>query len=367
MKIIQILPSLHTGGGEKFAIDLSNELSKNGNEVIICVLDKLANDLNLLKMLNPNVKVISLNKTSSFSFKTMLNLFYFIKKEKPDLIHTHLRGLIYSIFIILFTKISIIHTIHNLADKEISKKFQKIHKIFFKYFGVVPVSISPIVLESTKKLYGKEFNELVYNGVSPLQLTDKLTSVRNELESYKSSKNTKIVLNIGRIIKQKNQLMLIEAINEMVKDNHDIILLILGSKETDINYFKECLEKVKFENNIKFLGIKENVSDYIYLSDVFCLSSIYEGLPLVILETMSLGKQIVSTPAGGVVDVIKDYQNGFLTKSFDKNELKLKLLEAIKNPCNEELIIKNFNENYSMEICMRNYKNIYMRKINESN
>lgn len=367
MKIIQILPSLHTGGGEKFAIDLSNELSKNGNKVIICVLDKLGNDLNLLKMANSDVKIISLNKTSSFSFKTMINLYFFIKKEKPDVIHTHLRGLIYSIFVIFFTKIPIIHTIHNLADKEISKNFQKIHKIFFKYFSVIPVSISPIVLESTKKLYGKEFNELVYNGVSPLQLTDKLTSLRNELESYKSSKNTKIVLNIGRITQQKNQLMLIEAINEMVKNNHDIILLIVGSKETDINYFKECLEKVKFENNIKFLGIKENVSDYIYLSDVFCLSSIYEGLPLVILETMSLGKQIVSTPAGGVVDVIKDYQNGFLTKSFDKNELKLKLLEAIKNPCNEELIIKNFNENYSMEICMGNYMNIYIRKINESN
>ena len=105
MKIIQILPSLHTGGGEKFAIDLSNELNKNGNEVIICVLDKLENDLNLLKMVNSNVKIISLNKTSSFSFKTMLNLYSFIKKEKPDVIHTHLRALIYSIFVILFIKI----------------------------------------------------------------------------------------------------------------------------------------------------------------------------------------------------------------------------------------------------------------------
>ena len=367
MKIIQILPSLHTGGGEKFAIDLSNELNKNGNEVIICVLDKLENDLNLLKMVNSNVKIISLNKTSSFSFKTMLNLYSFIKKEKPDVIHTHLRALIYSIFVILFIKIPVIHTIHNLANKEISKRFQKIHKIFFKYFGVIPVSISDTVRESTFNLYGKQFDKLVYNGVSPLQTTNKLENIKKELTNYKLTPNTKIVLNIGRIIKQKNQLMLIEIINEMIKENHDIILLIIGSKETDKDYFKKCLEKVKFENNIKFLGIKENVSDYIYLSDVFCLSSIYEGLPLVILETMSLGKQIVSTPAGGVIDVIKDSQNGFLTKTFDKNDLKLKLLEALKKPCNNELITKIFNENYSMEICMRNYKNIYMREINESN
>lgn len=359
MKIIHILPNLHTGGGEKFAIDLSNELNKNGHEVIICVLDKLAKDLNLLKMVNPNVKVISLNKTSSFSFKTMLNLYSFVKKEKPDVIHTHLRALIYSIFVILFTKIPVIHTIHNLANKEISKRFQKIHKIFFKYFGVIPVSISDTVRESTFNLYGKQFDKLVYNGVSPLQTTNKLEKVKKELENYNLTSNTKIILNIGRISKQKNQELLISTINELIEEGYDLFLIMIGSIENESDYYNKCFKLLKYKNRIKFLGEKNNVADYIYYSDFFCLSSLYEGLPLVVLEAMSMGKYVISTPAGGVVDVISDNISGYITKDFSKKELKDAFKENITISYDEKMIKNIFNKNYSMSICASNYLNIY--------
>lgn len=359
MKIIQLLPSLHTGGGEKFAIDLSNELSNNGNDITICVLSKLDGELNLLKMINQNVKLVSLNKTTSFSFKTMIDLYFFIKKEKPDIIHTHLRALIYSIFVAFFTKTPIVHTIHNLAEKEIGKKFQIIHKIFFKFFNVIPVSISDIVLKSTLQLYGKEFNKLVYNGVSPVKTTDKFQIVKKELENYKLSTNTKIILNIGRISKQKNQELLISTVNELIEEGYDIFLIIIGSIVNEPNYYDKCFKLLKYKNRIKFLKEKDNVSDYIYCSDFFCMSSLYEGLPLVVLEAMSMGKYTISTPAGGIVDVIANNISGYVTKDFTKIELKNAFKKNFNSEYNNEVIKNIFKKNYSMKICANNYLNIY--------
>jgi hypothetical protein len=80
MKIIQILPSLHMGGGEKFAIDLSNELINNNQEVIICVLSSIDKKLNLYKNIDKRIKVISLNKKRSFDIVTFFTLFKLIIK-----------------------------------------------------------------------------------------------------------------------------------------------------------------------------------------------------------------------------------------------------------------------------------------------
>jgi glycosyltransferase involved in cell wall biosynthesis len=359
MKIIQILPSLHMGGGEKFAIDLSNELINNNQEVIICVLSSIDKKLNLYKNIDKRIKVISLNKKRSFDIVTFFTLFKLIIKEKPDIIHTHLRALIYSSLIVIFTKNKFFHTIHNIANKEISKNFQKIHKIFFKYFNVTPISISNYVLESTKELYGKNFNELVYNGVKPCELTTNLKKVKNELNSYKVNEHTKILLNIGRVSKQKNQELLINSVNELIEEGNNICLIIIGSIENEPEYYKICHKLLKSKNNIKFLGEKNNISDYLYCSDLFCMSSIYEGLPLVILEAMSLGKYTICTPAGGSVDVIHNNINGYITTDFSKEKLKNAIRENLNYNYNDEDIKNIFNTNYSMKICANNYLNLY--------
>lgn len=361
MRIMHIIPSLYLGGAEKFSVDLCNELSLENN-VYLCVLDKIENTMVLKKQVHANVKVISLNKTKSFSFSTVWNLYQLVKKLQPDIIHTHLRALIYSSLSILLQQIPIVHTIHNLAHKETGSKRQSLYKIFFDYFKVTPVSISDQVLESTEKIYGRQYSELIYNGVKALEKTDAYESVRQEVEGYKKDKNTKVFLTVGRLSKQKNQLMMIEVMKELNQMNMDVVLLVIGSKTNDKEYADVCLKNSENIPNIFFLGEKSNIGDYMYCADAFCLSSSYEGLPLVVLEAMSVGVPILSTPAGGVPDVIEDGVNGYLSEGFMQNDYKQILLKFnSKDFVNHNVTIRKYEQNYSMHICMAHYYDLYKK------
>jgi len=90
MKILQIVPSLHGGGAEKFVIDLSNELS-NTNEVIICSLFAVEKNMFMVDAINKNIKIITLNKKLGLDLKIFFDIYKLLKEEKPDVVNTHLR------------------------------------------------------------------------------------------------------------------------------------------------------------------------------------------------------------------------------------------------------------------------------------
>jgi len=356
MKILQVIPSLQMGGAEKFAIDLSNQFARNNHTVFLCVLDEIINQ-DIKKMVDTNVILISLNKKQSYSFKTILDIYKLINAIRPDIIHTHLRALVYTALSLVRFRIPCLHTVHNLAEKEIGSKYRILYKLLYKISLVTPVSITEEVLKSVQKVYGKEHSNLIYNGVPQLSTTDLIEEVKREVFSYKMNKETKVILNIGRVSKQKNQLMLVQAVNELIQEGENIVLIIIGSLTNEADYAQLCQKKA--QKNIYFLGEKYNISDYMYYCDAFILSSIYEGLPLVVLEAMSMNKIIISTPAGGVPDIIKSLTNGIIAQDFSKNSLK----NAIKKYLDQdEYIVNNltvYNEKYSMEICQKNYLKLY--------
>ena len=112
------------------------------------------------------------------------------------------------------------------------------------------------------------------------------------------------------------------------------------------------------------LGVKTNIADYLSLSDALICSSSMEGLPLVILEALSLGKPIVTTPAGAIGEIIVNNENGFVTKDFSKEALIEQIACFIQSSDDSKIKIrenniKKFNANYTIGICAQKYLKIY--------
>ncbi len=365
MKILHLIPSMNMGGAEKFALDLANELAvDDSNEVYLCSIDKISDDSILSKQVSPKVHLISLDKTTGYSLAIIFKVFNLIRKLKPDIVHTHLRALPYASFSLVLLRIPTVHTIHNLAHKETKPVVQKVHKVLFDLFNIVPVSISDLVLESTKVRYGNKYNELIYNGVKALSKTKEYDNVKREIDKYKRTDNTLVFLSVGRISKQKNQLMHVEAMKRLNDSGMDFISIVIGALDSDVEYAKVCLEAAKNSSNMHFIGLKSNIGDYMYCSDALCLSSIYEGLPLVVLEAMSMGKPVLSTPAGGVPDVVQNGINGYISKDFEEESYVDILNKYSQYPIeNFENIKKLYDENYSMQICMNNYYDLYKKRL----
>ena len=362
MKILQIIFSLSSGGAEKISVDLSNELSKN-HEVYFCVILRESQKLSFFKQaLNKNIKYINLGCSKGINFRTFFSAFEIINRIRPDIIHLHLNTILYFYLPALFYKsqIKFIHTLHNIAPKTIRFGWQKKLNIFFYSRRIIiPIAISQKCKDSFVQFYGINQVDLIENGVSKPKHSINFENVKLELESFKHSYDDLILIHVARFSEQKNQKLLIDSFNKLIDNNIGAILIVLGSGFNSVE--SQNLKRLN-QNRIYFLGAKQNVCDYLFNSDVFVLTSLWEGLPISLLEALSCGVIPICTPAGGIPDVITEEALGYVSRDFTKDEYFKSLSKCLLNIENFDRthLVKYFDLNFSIRNCANNYLMCYL-------
>lgn len=363
MKIIQLIYSLQQGGAERFVVELANELIKFNNEVLLCVFRDDSRDKNLSfnkRFLNDNVGYVNLKIPNGFHLNTYKIIDDLIDSYNPDIVHCHLNVIPYLFKAALLNrKIKIFHTLHNIASKTVSSKIQYyVNRFFYTNRIIIPITISKECSHSYRDFYKNNYDIMIENGSIEVTPTSLFSTVKDEINSYRNNLDTKIFIHVARFNPSKNQKMLVEAFVLLSKMYFDFILIIIGDG-FDKNEAKELIGIAN--EKIKFLGVKYNVGDYLLCSDVFCLTSIYEGLPISLLEALSCGCIPICTPVGGIKDVIIDGENGYLSEDISRNSYLNKLEFFMENSkaIKTNKLKKYFIDNYSMNICTRNYLRLY--------
>ena len=363
MKILEIIPQLNQGGAERFVIDLCNELSKE-HEVVLVVLHNVDNHGFFRKELSKQVRLISMNKRMGMDWKLFFRVAKLIKEEKPNVVHTHLRAILYTILsFTFFSKIKFIHTVHNDAKMEAAEGISKwCRKFAFGLKRVHPVTISEESQRSFEDFYHLP-STLIYNGRPEYNFNTDISAVQQELENIKTNKQAKIIVNIARIQPQKNQLPLAKAIDNLNKQGYAIELAIIGSK-TD----KQIVNDIEALHSpyVHLLDVRTNPRDYMRAADAFCLSSIYEGMPITLIECFSVGAIPLCTPVGGNVNMIQDGENGLLAKSANQEDLEKMLIRFLElpNDCQKSIKQQSLNSfsKYDMDSCCNNYIHLIKNK-----
>lgn len=360
MKILQITYSLASGGAERFVVDLSNELAKDKeNEVYLLVIRDLSIPRNrhYLPELSKGVKCLNVGTKKGLCLKSVIGVYKTIKKIKPDVVHAHCDLTLLYLPSLLYKKTNYIHTLHTIAEKNIvHKKLRTFQRYLYKK-NVKGITISNICQKSFVDFYNLEDSSIcIVNGRAKILSTSQLESVKAEIEGYKNGKDIPVFIHVGRYYPEKNQKRLFDAIEELHNKGKEFLLIVLG-----INYENSPHMHLNETNYVKILGAKNNVADYLACSDYFLLSSNWEGLPLAMLEAMSMGCIPISTPAGGVVDVIKDGENGLLCSTFDTIEYSKTIEKIYKEDftISKEKVISDYLENYTMEVCVSKYYDVY--------
>jgi glycosyltransferase involved in cell wall biosynthesis len=323
----------------------------------------------MAQTLYPSVKRITLHKKPGLDISVFFKIHKLIHNNNYDSVNTHLRALFYSTPAIVMNKTNYFHTVHNMAAKETGTVSRFIHRLLFRYFGVTPIGISREVLSSIQEEYGGGHIVLIDNGVKHPEATTNIANIQNEINNYKKTSDSKVFLTIGRIEHQKNHMMLVEVFNRLISEGDDVILLIIGD---DPYPEKPLLNKLKniASSGIHFLGMKQNVSDYLLCSDAFCLSSLYEGLPITLLEAMSLGVIPICTPAGGIPDVLQDMENGLLSTdlSGESYYAKIKQFLSLSTETKTSLSIKtihDFENAYDITKTAQKYIELYKKEYHD--
>jgi len=315
MKILQICRSLGVGGIETVVLGLANELAKT-NEVTVCTIRQPLNTDWVYHHLDPSVKKDTLGKLETTSpIKVVFQLYTYIKNSDFDIVHIHCFFYYYALAILLLHKRKkFIYTVHSDAEKENlpwDLRLFAFKRFCFRKKWVYPVTISQAGKESFAKLYGCD-SKLIMNGIARPFVTAEDLSF-----PFHISAQTQVFINPGRVCPQKNQGMLCRVFDKLIKEGWDISLVIAGPNHDVASY--QSIEPFLSERII-YLNEHHDIPSLLHYSDGMCLSSAWEGMPMVIIEALAVGCPCICTPVGGVVNMVESGQNGILSKSVSEED-----------------------------------------------
>ena len=219
------------------------------------------------------------------------------------------------------------------------------------------VAISSSVQRSVREYYNCD-SLLIPNGVQAPPTTAAESAVAAEMQRFAAAatgKRRSIFLAVGRVMPEKNYDLMCAAFRRLQREL-PVTLVVLGSFITDA-------DRVRYDSpdeNIHFLGTKDNVGDYMRHADFFCMTSLAEGFGLVVAEAMSTGLVPVITPTVGITDVVTDERHGVIAEAITEEAFEDAVRRALSLSDAEKQAIRRRNSElydarYRIERCAAAY------------
>ena len=355
-KILFITPSLGLGGAEKNLIYLSNNLSKRFN-IDFLILQK--------RKISFQKKIFSKDiNLFQYNFRRTLNAFPIIlnkiKSKKYKYIFTSSIQLNFYIVIIkLFTNIKFL-LVHRESNYPINTEFNLSYIINFFlrlfYFGSDKVIVQN---EQIKKQLNRYFfvNKKKIHKVNNLIDLNYIKRKSLEKINIKKKVGEKVLINVAALSVQKNQIEILKALKILKNFNFKYKMFFIGTGNEIIKLKKFI--KLNRLKNIYFLGNRSNPYKYLKKSDLFILSSRWEGMPNVLLEAQSLNLKIISSDCKTGPSELKKL--GFNIDLY-KSGKPIQLVEKIKANFNKKNVKKKNRNNIKM---LEKFNKMSISKINK--
>jgi glycosyltransferase involved in cell wall biosynthesis len=320
-------PSIEGGGVEKNLFLLIKFIS---GKIKNCFLITANNEKDIKRKSRIHVICPSnsfWNKKSRI-LKTFISLIYLIKLclIKKNVVIFSFQSNLYALIIAQILRKKIIIRSNASTAGYINNPIKR--KIFSFFFSLADVVICNS--NEFKKNLKKDLNiksTLIYNPNYTKEEVSVLASKKVKNSFY--NKKYLNILNVGRLVKQKDQITLLKAFSKLLL-KRKARLIIMGNGSEKKNILKYILLN-KIKKNVKLINYQKNPYPYINSCDVFVLTSLYEGLPNVLIEAISLKKFIISTNCPtGPKEILRNGEYGDLIKLKDHINLYKKLIKFNK-------------------------------------
>jgi len=360
LKLLQVTHDLNIGGLQKLVVDIALNIDRARFDVAVCCLresgpmskELVENDIPIFE-----INQVVEGKTNYLSF---IDVYKLLKREKVDIIHTHntnpfIDGGVAAIMARTPVRI---HTDHarEYPDKQRYMIAERILSVF--YDKIVAVS------EQTRS------NLVKYENINPSRIItiQNGVSIKPEITSHRKVKDSSLVNkfiigSVGRLCKAKGYEYLIRSMTHLLKYTDNFELQIIGGGDL-MGELQELSESLNLTDNIKFMGAQKNVDSFYQHFDIFVISSISEGLPLVLLEAMANKIPVLTTGVGGIPGVVKNGHSALIVKPYDPVEIAEGVWSYINNESLRNDIASNafslLQGQFSINEMMTKYEQLYL-------
>ncbi len=359
VKICFVIGTLEVGGAEKQLFLLIKNLDrKKFFPVLIALRDG--------RMREDFEKVAGIHvagKRWKLDILFLIKLARILRREKPDILHTfmftsnlwgRLAGLLCRVPVMVASERSMDlwkSSLHLLPDRILARFTRKI------------VCNSREVERRYQSLLGKNYRRLcvIYNGIDA-DLYAGIDNRQGLMESFGICPGNPVIITGGRLCSEKGLKYFLRAAAIVAGIYREARFLVVGDGDEKKNLLDE-MKNLGLEKKVVFTGYRRDLPELLKLSDIVVLSSLWEGMPNLLIEGMALRKPVIGTAVGGTVEIVKDGETGYLVPSKNHEMLAGAMLcllndEGLRRKMGERgyEFVKN---NLSLGKMVRKYEELY--------
>ncbi len=321
MKILVIITNSDRAGAQKHVLSLVEGLKKN-HEYSVLVGNRGYLTTELKKLEVPFTVIPELIRAVNpiIDLKCILKLHREIINFSPEIVHLHSAkaGALGRIACVK-KNLSIIYTVHGWAFSEGNSLIKKLASLFVEkalarftsYF--ILVSKYDFDLGKKYKLVGHTNSKIIYNGVVDIPPA----SAHKDITIFSAT----------RLAKQKNIPLMVRVFDQLTRQ---YTAVIAGDGPMN-NQIKKMIDNMGLRDKVLLVGETNNVHEFLLRSELFLLTSDWEGLPISLIEALRAGIPIVATNVGGVSEMVTAGENGYLASRGDATSLSSYINKLIEN------------------------------------
>lgn len=315
LRVVQLVPILKVGGLERVATTLAVELSRRVERVVVCskggepfepVLRAQAITVVRIPRPKPQLRML---------VRSAVALAPVLRRERPHVVHAHNPGAAIAASLAcrlaFLPDTAIVTTYHGVMPTRVERAARVMEAVSDVVVGVGPASTDALLRGGLRP----EKARTIHNAVAPEPARSR-ADVRKEFDAA----HAELLVSVGRYAREKNQALLLEAVAQLAPERPRLRLLLVGDGPTE-DELREHVRRLGLDSIATVTGERSDAVDITAAADAFVLSSDHEGLPLALLEALSLGTPVVTTDAGGVRDAIVDGETGLVVPVGDASAL----------------------------------------------
>jgi glycosyltransferase involved in cell wall biosynthesis len=332
IRVLECIRQGQIGGGESHLLSLVENIDRTKfDPVVLSFTDgPMVERLNTL-----GVKTTIIHTLKPFDVSKWKRVKEWIRSEKVDLIHAHgTRANSNILWAARSLGIPVVYTIHGWSfhddQNPVVKRVRVLGEKYLTSKSTLNISVSQSNKETGHKYFNGFRSVVVNNGINTNVFNPErhFKNIRQELNI---PQNAKLVLFLARFTHQKQPIVLLKAFIEATKKDENLFLLMVGDGEEKQEAI-QIFETSEFKNRIILSPFRQDVPDILAAADIFVLASLWEGLPIALLEAMSMGKAIIASKVDGTREILRHKENGFLIETDNlQQNLTNSLLELSNN------------------------------------
>ncbi len=361
IRVLQLVEGMNWGGAETKLLELIVNMDRERFETTVCSLgmgDRLKDRFDEL-----GIPFVNFARRGKVDPRLIWDVSKLIRKEKFDVVMT---TLFYADVVgALASAISpnkAVFSWETISAPEWLIKHRLLAYRFAMKFCSKVVSVSHATakwLVDERGLSENQITVIPYGVNLELYKQGRSPELREELGI---SADARVVGVVARLHPQKGHCYLIDAAQKVVEDHENVVFVFAGDGELR-KPLEEQVAEANLSNHVKFLGFRSDVKELLTTFDIFCLPSLYEGLPNVILEAMACALPVVATSVDGTVELIDDGSTGFLVQPKQPQTLASRISALLDDADLRQRFgqqgRRKVEEQYSLRMQVENFQNLY--------